>query len=297
MTMQINTNLGALNTQRALSKSSLSLASSMERLSSGMRINSAKDDAAGLAISDRMTSVIRGQTVAVRNANDGISMAQTAEAAMGSITDTLQRMRDLGVQAANTGGVSSADRQKMQTEFKQLGLEIKRIVDNTTFNDKKVLAGALQGANFQVGAGTSTDAGNQISITISTFGAVSGLSKLFGSTTAAGAGVQGNAAPASIGSGASAPVVRSAIDNIDIAIKNVNKHRATLGAVQNRFTTTISNLQSSIENQSSARSRIMDADFAVETANLSRNQILQQAGTAMLAQANQSSQGVMSLLR
>ncbi|MFI3157095.1 MAG: flagellin [Methylococcaceae bacterium] len=295
MALQINTNLGALNAQRSLNKSSMSLASSMERLSSGMRINSAKDDAAGLAISDRMTSQIRGQTVAVRNANDGISMAQTAEAAMGSITDTLQRMRDLGVQAANTGGVNSADREKMQSEFKQLGFEVKRIIDNTTFNDKKILAGSLQGANFQVGAGTSTDAGNQISITISTFAAISGLSKLFGSTTG-GLGVQGGTA-VSIGSGAGSVAVRSAIDNIDIAIKNVNRHRATLGAVQNRFITTISNLQSSIENQSGARSRIMDADFATETANLSRNQILQQAGTAMLAQANQSGQGVMSLLR
>ncbi|MFI3155458.1 MAG: flagellin [Methylococcaceae bacterium] len=295
MAMQINTNLGALNAQRALSKSSMSLASSMERLSSGMRINSAKDDAAGLAISDRMSSQIRGQTVAIRNANDGISMAQTAESAMGSITDTLQRMRDLSVQAANTGGVSSADREKMQSEFKQLGFEIKRIIDNTTFNDKKILAGSLQNANYQVGAGTSTDAGNQISITVSTFGAMSGLSKLFGSTTG-GLGVQGGTA-LSIGSGAGSVAVRSAIDNIDIAIKNVNKHRADLGAVQNRFITTIANLQSSIENQSAARSRIMDADFATETANLSRNQILQQAGTAMLAQANQSGQGVLSLLR
>ncbi|MFI3120093.1 MAG: flagellin, partial [Methylococcaceae bacterium] len=285
-----------LNAQRSLTKSGLSLSASMERLSSGMRVNTAKDDAAGLAIGDRMNSLIRGQTVAIRNANDGISMAQTAEAAMGSITDTLQRMRDLGVQAANSGGVSGGDREKMQTEFKQLGLEIKRIIDNTTFNDKKVLAGSLQGANFQVGAGTSTDAGNQISITISTFGAVGGLSTLFGSTTA-GSGVQGNPAPASIGSSAGSAAVRSAIDNIDIAIKNVNNHRATLGAIQNRFTTTISNLQSSIENQSAVRSRIMDADFATETANLSRNQILQQAGTAMLAQANQSGQGVLSLLR
>ena len=296
MTMQINTNLGALNTQRALNKSALSLSSSMERLSSGMRINSAKDDAAGLAIGDRMTSVIRGQTVAMRNANDGISMAQTAEAAMGSITDTLQRMRDLGIQAANSGGVSTGDRDKMQTEFKQLGLEVKRIIDNTTFNDKKILAGSLSHVNFQVGAGTSTDAGNQVSINVTNFGSISGLNTLFGSTTVAGQGVQALSA-ASIGGSANSGQVRAAIDNIDIAIKNVNKHRATLGAVQNRFTTTISNLQSSIENQSSARSRIMDADFAVETANLSRNQILQQAGTAMLAQANQSSQGVMSLLR
>jgi len=287
MTMQINTNLGALNTQRALSKSALSLSSSMERLSSGMRINSAKDDAAGLAIGDRMTSVIRGQTVAIRNANDGISIAQTAEAAMGSITDTLQRMRDLGVQAANSGGVSGGDRDKLQAEFKQLGLEIKRIIDNTTFNDKKILAGSLKAVNFQVGAGTSTAAGNQISITVSTLSGTPGLSKLFG----------GDAQAVSIGSLATSANVRSAIDNIDLAIRNVNTSRSILGAVQNRFTTSISNLQASIETQSAARSRIMDADFATETANLSRNQILQQAGTAMLAQANQSSQGVMSLLR
>jgi flagellin len=254
----------------------------MERLSSGLRINSAKDDAAGLAIGNKMTSQIRGMTVAVRNANDGISMAQTAEAGMGAITDTLQRMRDLGVQARNFGAVGSGDRQKLQLEFKQLGLEIKRIIDNTTFNDKKILAGSLKGANFQVGANTA--ANNQISITVSTLSTVSGLQSLFGTQL-------------SIGSNAASTTVSQAIDGIDLAIKKVDGYRATLGAVQNRFTTTISNLQSSIENQSAARSRIMDTDFAVETASLSRSQILQQAGTAMLAQANQSGQGVLSLLR
>lgn len=254
----------------------------MERLSSGLRVNSAKDDAAGLAIADRMSSQIRGMTVAMRNANDGISMAQTAESAMGSITETLQRMRDLGVQAANRGAVSDSDRQKLQTEFKQLGDEINRIIENTEFNGKKILNGSLVGAVFQVGAGTS--ANNQISITVSDLQGVSGISAV------AAGGV-------SIGSAATSDGVLSAINTIDTAISRIDDFRATLGAVQNRFTTTIGNLQSSIENQSAARSRILDADFAVETSNLSRSQILQQAGTAMLAQANQSTQSVLSLLR
>jgi flagellin len=259
------------------------LATSMERLSSGLRVNSAKDDAAGLSIADKMTSQIRGMTVAMRNANDGISMSQTAESAMGAITETLQRMRDLGVQAANRGAVSSGDREKLQTEFKQLSDEIGRIIGNTEFNGKKILAGSLEGAVFQVGAGTS--ANNQISITVSNLNNVSGIGSIATGTTI------------SIGSNATSAAVLAAIDSIDLAIGKIDDFRAKLGAVQNRFTTTIGNLQSSIENQSAARSRIMDADFAVETSNLSRSQILQQAGTAMLAQANQSQQGVLSLLR
>ncbi|WP_150051511.1 MULTISPECIES: flagellin N-terminal helical domain-containing protein [Methylomonas] len=282
MAMVINTNVQSLNSQRFLNNTNMSLSTSMERLSSGLRINSAKDDAAGLAISDKMTSQIRGMTVAVRNANDGISMAQTAEAGMGNITDTLQRMRDLAVQAANTAGVSSSDRQKLQTEFKQLGLEMKRIIQNTEFNGKKILNGSLKNANFQVGANTATD--NQISVNISDLEKVTSLSALFGTKL-------------SIGSNATSNNVRSAITAIDSAIKKIDTFRSTLGATQNRFTTTIANLQSSIENQSAARSRIIDADFAIETSNLSRTQILQQAGTAMLAQANQSTQSVLSLLR
>ncbi|MCK9605230.1 MAG: flagellin FliC [Methylomonas sp.] len=282
MAMVINTNIASLNSQRMLDRTNMSLRTSMERLSSGLRVNSAKDDAAGLAIADRMTSQVRGMTVAMRNANDGISMAQTAESAMGSITETLQRMRDLGVQAANRGAVSDSDRQKLQTEFKQLGDEINRIIENTEFNGKKILNGSLVGAIFQVGAGTSVN--NQISITVSDLQGVSGISAI------AAGGV-------SIGSGAASADVLSAINTIDTAIAKIDDFRATLGAVQNRFTTTIGNLQSSIENQSAARSRILDADFAVETSNLSRSQILQQAGTAMLAQANQSTQSVLSLLR
>lgn len=283
MAMVINTNVSSLNAQRMLSNTNSSLSVSMERLSSGLRVNSAKDDAAGLAISDRMSSQIRGMTVAMRNANDGISMAQTAEASMGSITETMQRMRDLAIQSANFGAVSSGDREKLQTEFKQLGDEISRIIKNTEFNGKKVLNGALSGANFQVGANTASD--NQISVTISNLALASGITSLF------------STAAVSIGSLATSTGVRDAVDAIDTAIRKVDTFRSTLGAVQNRFSTTISNLQSSIENQSAARSRIMDADFAVETSNMSRSQILQQAGTAMLAQANQSQQNVLSLLR
>ncbi len=280
--MVINTNIASINSQRMLSKTNDTLHTSMERLSSGLRVNSAKDDAAGLAIADRMTSQIRGMTVAMRNANDGISMAQNAESGMGNITETLQRMRDLAVQAANFGAVSTDDRDKLQTEFKQLGKEVFRIIKNTEFNGKKILNGSLASVTFQVGANTASD--NQINITISNLALVSGLNTLFGSQ-------------ASIGGSATHAGVMSAIANIDLAIKKVDNFRSTLGAIQNRFMTTISNLQSSIENQASARSRIMDADFAAETAQLSRAQILQQAGTAMLAQANQTTQGVLKLLQ
>jgi len=280
--MVINTNIASLNSQKYLSRTNESLQTSMERLSSGMRVNSAKDDAAGLAIADRMTSQIRGMTVAMRNANDGISMAQTAEAGMGTLTETLQRMRDLAIQAANRAAVSNGDRQKLQTEFAQLGDELQRIITNTEFNGKKILNGSLQGANFQIGANTASD--NQISVTVSNLLSMSGINELFGTNR-------------SIGSGATSEFVRSAIDAIDTAIEKIDIFRSNLGAIQNRFTTTIANLQSSIENQSAARSRIMDADFASETSNLTRSQILQQAGTAMLAQANQVSQGVLKLLQ
>ncbi|MCK9621167.1 MAG: flagellin N-terminal helical domain-containing protein [Methylobacter sp.] len=279
MALVINTNIGSINSQRQLTSTSNNLTTSMERLSSGLRVNSAKDDAAGLAISNKMTSQIRGMTVAVRNANDGISMAQTAESAMGTMTETMQRMRDLAVQSANDAAITSADREKIQTEFKQLNDELTRIISNTEFNGKKIINGSLSGgAAIQVGA--NTDADNHISIDIANL-----------SVTISG--VTG----ASIGSNATATGASAAIDALDTAIKAIDTARASLGAIQNRFTTTISNLQSSIENQAAARSRITDTDFAAETASLSRNQILQQAGTAMLAQANQSGQSVLSLLR
>jgi len=279
MSMIINTNIAALNSQRKLNQTNDSLSTSMERLSSGMRVNSAKDDAAGLAISNKMTSQIRGMTVAVRNANDGISLAQTAESAMGTMTETMQRMRDLAVQSANDAAVTTSDREKIQTEFKQLNDELARIIANTEFNGKKIINGSLSGGAV-VHVGANTDADNHISIDIANL-----------STTIS------NVTAASIGSNAGPTGASAAIDAIDAAIQSIDTARASLGAVQNRFTTTISNLQSSIENQSAARSRITDTDFAAETASLSRAQILQQAGTAMLAQANQSTQSVLKLLQ
>lgn len=286
MASVVNTNIMSLNAQKSLSRTNSSLQTAMERLSSGLRVNSAKDDAAGLAIANRMTSQIRGMTVAQRNANDGISMAQVAEGSMSTITDTLQRMRDLSVQAANDGAIGDGDKAKLQQEFSQLQKEIGRIIQNTEFNDKKIINGSVSnGAVFQVGAGTS--ANNQITVSIQNLSTVSGVTTLLalGSTTNSG-----------IGSGVTAAVVRSIIDSIDTAIKSIDDMRANLGAAQNRFSATIDNLSNAIENQSAARSRIMDADFAVETANLSRSQILQQAGTSMLAQANQAPQSVLGLL-
>lgn len=280
MAMVINTNVDSIFAQRQLGKTNNALATSMQRLSSGLRVNSAKDDAAGLAIADRMTSQIRGMTVAVRNANDGISMAQTAEAAMGQMTEMLQRMRDLAVQSANDGALSSNDKLKLQDEYLELTAELQRTVDNTSFNGKEILGGCLSGALFQVGF--STAAHNQISITVSDMNTMNGLQSVLAGTFAI--------------SGSNAEV-GSAILGIDAAIASIDGARSKLGAMQNRFTYTISNLQSSIENNSAARSRIMDTDFAMETSSLSRNQILQQAGTAMLAQANQSQQNVLSLLR
>ncbi|MDD2802281.1 MAG: flagellin [Methylobacter sp.] len=279
MAMVINTNMGSINSQRQLTSTNNNLSTSMERLSSGLRVNSAKDDAAGLAISNKMTSQIRGMTVATRNANDGISLAQTAESAMGTMTETMQRMRDLAVQSSNDAGVTSSDREKIQTEFKQLNDELTRIISNTEFNGKKIINGSLSGGLvIQVGANTAAD--NHISVDIAN------LSGTIASVTAG-----------SIGSNAGAGGASDAINALDNAIAAIDTSRASLGAIQNRFTTTIGNLQSSIENQSAARSRITDTDFAAETASLSRNQILQQAGTAMLAQANQSGQSVLSLLR
>lgn len=293
MAMVITTNVASMNSQRMLSRTNSSLQTAMERLSSGLRVNSAKDDAAGLAIGDKMTAQIRGMTVAIRNANDGISMAQTAEAAMGSITETVQRMRDLAVQSSNTGAVNAEDQAKLQTEFKQLQDEIGRIIKNTEFNGKKVLNGGLSGQVFQVGANTATD--NQISITVnnlSTAGA-NGLGSMLASAMKIGGSAGTSAGAVALTNSA----IGLVIDTLDKAIRTVDTFRSKLGAMQNRFSTTINNLQSAVENQSAARSRIMDTDFAVETSNLSRSQILQQAGTAMLAQANQSSQSVLNLLQ
>jgi flagellin len=259
----------------------------MQRLSSGLRVNSSADDASGLAIADGMTSQINGMGVATQNANDAISMVQTADSAMASLTDTLQSMRDLAVQAANFGTTGSSDRAKLATEFNQLSAELKRVITSTQFNTKSILNGSMSHVNFQIGANTTAD--NRISVDVGNMMSASGIASLATAYSVTG-GV-------SIGSGAHSANVSTAINRIDMAIKTIDTFRATLGAVQNRLTDAISNLSSAMDNQSAAKSRIMDANFANETANLSRAQIIQQAGTAMLAQANQLPQSVLSLLK
>lgn len=277
MAMTINTNLQSLNAQRNLSTSQSSLATSMQRLSSGLRLNSAKDDAAGLAIADRMNAQVRGMNVAVRNANDGISLSQTAEGALSKIGDNLQRMRELAVQSAN-GTNTDDDRKALDKEYTQLAAEIGRVTDNTEFNGKKLLNAATT-FTFQVGANTAAD--NQI--------------ELKGTDVKTTLGDLADGTKATLG--LTEATATGQMTAIDAALKAVSEERATYGAAQNRFDSTIANLQVASENTAAARSRITDADFASETANLSRSQILQQAGTAMVAQANQLPQGVLSLLR
>jgi flagellin len=399
----INTNVMSMNAQRNLLSSQGSLATSMQRLSSGLRVNSAKDDAAGLAIAERMNAQVKGLNVAARNANDGISLAQTAEGALGKVGDMLQRMRELAVQSANATN-SSDDRDALQAEVKQLSDEIDRVSQQTSFNGKKVLDGSFTAATFQVGAnagdnitigsladttaanlsvvayGENTVAGldpaaditaynvavtanltiavgaaaavdlgelpaassaiermGQVMEAINRKASETGVSAylvdnndgtfdvelLSSRLTAAGApeAVVFGAGFTATGTGlvvadgagiAAATTDLTGIDSIDVttekgayiamkkiddALDQVNGARATLGAVQSRFESAVANIQIGVENLSASRGRIMDADFAKETANLSRAQILQQAGTAMVAQANQIPQGVLSLLR
>ncbi len=276
MPQVINTNVMSLNSQRALNMSQKSMAISLERLSSGLRINRAADDAAGLAIAERFTSQIRGLGQSIRNANDGISLAQTGEGAMAEITNAFQRMRELAVQAAN-GIYNSTDRGSLDLEYQQLKTEVNRIISATEFNEKKILASA-SAIIFQVGfKNTDND-----KITLNTL-------DLTTSSTITPITTDTN----SITSIASAQGV---LDALSVAINQVTSLRAEYGAAQNRLESTIRNLENVVENQNAARSRIMDADFAQETANLTRTQILQQAGTAMLSQANQLPSNVLSLL-
>lgn len=286
MPQTINTNLTSLNAQRNLNSSQTSLSISMQRLSSGLRVNSAKDDAAGLAIAERMNAQVKGMNVAVRNANDGISLAQTAEGALGKVSDALQRMRELAVQSRNATN-SSSDKDSLDKEFQQLTSEIKRVLGATTFNGKNILATGSGALDFQIGANTTADD----LITIST------TNMLTDASITAVTGDGGSIPTASIGSTATTGDLKTVIDGIDQALDKVNSERAVYGATQSRFDAIISNLQVSAENQTAARSRIMDADFAAETANLSRAQILQQAGNAMVAQANQLPQQVLKLLQ
>lgn len=381
MAAVINTNIASLNTQRNLASSQAGLNTAIQRLSSGMRINSAKDDAAGLSIATRMDSQIRGQGVAIRNANDAISLSQTAEGALNSVTDSLQRIRELAIQGSNATN-TQVDRDALNAEVTQLKAEIERVADQTTFNGTKLLDGSFSGANFQVGANAAETIGvsSIIDANLATLGgtvnvatasvAASGLTG-FATAIAAGGvtingvdigaiGASGSAAerasslvnainqvsgqtnvgasydnatgqislrssaaivvagtaPAVTTSGFAAGTIATsattgitglsvssfagsqlAITQADAALTQINTARANLGAIQNRFTSVVSNLQSSVENLSASKSRIMDADFASETAKLTRGQILQQAGTAMLAQANSLPNGVLALLR
>jgi flagellin len=283
MAQVINTNVQSLNAQRNLTTSQHSLSVSLQRLSSGLRVNSAKDDAAGLAIADRMFAQVRGLTVAQRNASDGISLAQTAEGAIGKIGDALQRMRELAVQAKN-GTNNEKDRVNLDNEFQLLGDEIVRLVgtagadpaQGTTFNGTSLLNANTE-FKFQVGSG------NAVTDTVS--------------VTAVDLTASSTAVAALLLTGADATNAEAAITALDTAIDTATSARATWGAAQNRFESVISNLQVSTENITAARSRIMDADFAIETANMTRASILQQAGTAMLAQANALPNNVLTLLR
>jgi len=283
----INTNIGSLNAQRNSATSQMSLGVSMQRLSSGLRVNSAKDDAAGLAIAERMNAQVKGMNVAIRNSNDGISLAQTAEGALSKVGDSLQRMRELAVQARNATN-TNADKDSLDKEFGELAKEIQRVLAGTTFNGKAILASASGTQTFQVGANVTGNDSIDITTTdMTTAGEV---------TTVAGTDNTG-AGRAVIDNTADTTALAAVITNIDTALDKVNSERATMGAAQNRFDAVIGNLMISVENQSASRSRIMDADFASETANLSRGQILQQAGNAMISQANQMPQQVLTLLR
>ena len=378
MPQTINTNIVSLNAQRNLNLSQSSLATSMQRLSSGLRVNSAKDDAAGLAIAERMNTQVRGLNVAARNANDGISLAQTAEGALGKVGDMLQRMRELAVQSANATN-SLDDRKALDAEVQQLKAEIGRVASTTSFNGQKILDGSFTNKSFQVGAnsgetitvssvanaqtnalGVSTraslnsvaitalstgaltsannisingtaigalaaastvsDRANQLVTAINTVSATTGVTAVidttsnsiqlnsaanitivdgtvatgyFGTLTATAAATSGISSVDVLATGSAS----QALLTIDTALDSVNTSRGTLGALQSRFENAIGNIQVTAENLSAARGRIVDADFAAETANMSRAQILQQAGTAMVAQANQLPQQVLQLLR
>ena len=289
MAQTINTNLVSLNAQRNLSSSQSALATSMQRLSSGLRVNGAKDDAAGLAIAERMNAQVRGMNVATRNANDAISLAQTAEGALGKVGDIFQRMRELAVQSAN-GTNSDADRTSLNEEFVQLAQEATRTLGGTQFNGQNILA-TTNAATFQIGANTDTSI-NQISVTAFTWTAAAGVTDVLGTAILTGAGV-----PTLQISGTDGTAAVTTLTSLDTAINTINSQRGTFGAVQNRFENVIATLMVGTENQNAARSRIMDADYAAETANLSRASILQQAGNAMVAQANQLPQQVLALLR
>ena len=276
MAQSINTNVLSINAQRNLSGSQSAMQLAVQRLSSGLRVNSSKDDAAGLAIAERMSSQVRGMNVAIRNANDAISMSQVADGALGQLSDIAQRMRELAVQSANATN-DTGDRGNLNTEYQELAKELSRTIDGAKFNGIQIIGADAATMTFQVGATTASED----KVDIATVD-ISSLSEL----TAVASGAINDVTGAD-----------AAMDDIDDLLNKINEQRAIYGAVQNRFGSIISTLQVSVENQSAARSRIMDADFAQETAALTRAQVLQQAGQAMLAQANSSTSSVLSLLQ
>ena len=286
MALSINTNIAALNSTRHLMKSTSALGKTFERLSSGLRVNSAKDDAAGLSISTRMTAQLRGMNMAIRNTNDAVSLVQVAEGALGETTNSLQRMRELAVQASNST-MTTTDRDDLQKEVIQLMSEIERIADSTKFNGQLLLDGNFTSEVFQVGA----NAGETLNVTIAT----AQTNQLGLSTGTAGAALSIGAGAGAV-TGTGAGYIGSAIGKIDNALDSVSDIRAELGAYQNRFESLIANLSNVSENTTAARSRVMDADIAQETANLTRSAIMQQAGTSILAQANQQPQIALQLL-
>ena len=277
----INTNIMSLNAQRNLSATQSALATSVQRLSTGLRVNSAKDDAAGLAIAERMNTQVRGMNVAIRNANDAISLSQTAEGSLSKINDMGQRMRELAVQSANATN-SDSDRQNLDAEYQALAEEIKRNLAGAAFNGTKLFATAAA-LTFQVGANAATT--DQITITTENLVGDNKLTAVIGTNGNKPDGI------------ATAATASAALGKLDDMLSMVNSKRAEFGATQNRFEAVIQTLQVSAENQTAARSRIMDADFASETAALTRAQVLQQAGTSMLSQANSLPNNVLSLLR
>jgi len=275
MALTVNTNVASLNAQRNLATNQSGLATVFQRLSSGLRVNSAKDDAAGLAVAEGLSSLVRGNSVALRNANDGISLGQTADGALGQIANNLQRIREIAVQSAN-GSISDTQRGYLQKEVTQLTDEITRVIAGTEFNGTKLLDGTSSTINIQVGSGSaSTDS---IGVGLANLSSLnSNISGTIDVTSTSNA--------------------TTALGQIDSDLNTVIGSRADFGAVQNRFDAVIANLQSYTENLTSARGRIVDADFAAETASLTRGQILQQASTAILAQANALPQNALTLLK
>ena len=276
MPVFINSNVASLEAQRNLSKTQSDQSVNFQRLSSGMRINSASDDAAGLGIRENLNAQVRSLSVAERNSNNAISMAQTAESALGQVSGILTRMRELAVQGAN-GDLGATDRGYLDTEFQSLRSEITRISDSTLFNGRQLLGGAATTVTFQVGINNTTS--DRIDVS-------------FGGVDLTALGID-----ASSVSGATAANSQTAIASLDTAIGTVSSRRATFGASMNRLSTTVSNLQSMRTNMSAANSRIADVDVAEETASMARNQVLSQAAVSVLAQANQAPQLALSLLR